>query len=143
MKKRIEDFLKKPIARELISYVIFGTLTTVVAFATYALFRYLGLSIPVTNTLSHLCAIVFAYVTNKIWVFRARNFTLRKILAEFLQFLSSRLLALVLETLLLAYLVYTLGYNDLLSKAGTTVLVVILNYVTSKIIVFRKKKNIK
>jgi len=135
----IENILKKPLARELIVYVIFGVLTTAVGFGTYALFLYLGLGVGLSNTLSHFLAIIFAYVTNKIWVFRALDFSGKEVAKEFLKFASSRLVTYVIDTVLLILLVYTLHYDPLLSKVFTSVIVVILNYVASKLMVFRKK----
>ena len=140
MKAWLKRFLEKALVREMIIYVCFGILTTIIGFGSYALFIYLGFNVAVSNTLSHVLAILFAYVTNKIWVFKVREYAIKKIVPEFLKFVSSRLLAYVIDTALLVLLVDVLLYNPLLSKAGTSVVVVILNYVMSKIIVFRRKK---
>ena len=139
MKQLFERMLKKALIREMVVYVIFGALTTIVGFGTYALFIYAGLGVVLANTLSHLFAILFAYITNKIWVFRARNFSAKRITAEFLKFLSSRLLTYVVDTLLLILLVEVLLYGPFLSKAATSVVVIILNYFASKLVVFNKK----
>jgi len=140
MKAWLKRFLEKALVREMIVYVIFGILTTIIGFGSYALFIYLGFNVAASNTLSHILAILFAYVTNKIWVFKVRDYSVRKIVPEFLKFVSSRLLAYIIDTALLVLLVDVLLYDPLLSKAGTSVVVVILNYIMSKIIVFRKKK---
>ena len=140
MKAWLKRFLEKALVREMIVYVCFGILTTIIGFGSYALFIYLGFNVAASNTLSHILAILFAYVTNKIWVFKVRDYSVRKIVPEFLKFVSSRLLAYIIDTALLVLLVDVLLYDPLLSKAGTSVVVVILNYIMSKIIVFRKKK---
>jgi len=137
--KSIKQLLEKALVREVIVYGCFGVLTTIVGFGSYALFLHAGFGVALANTLSHLLAILFAYITNKIWVFQARDFTLRQMGKEFLKFLSSRLLALVIDTALLIVLVDFLHYDPILSKAATTVIVVVLNYFMSKMIVFRKK----
>ena len=138
MKQFVNRLLQKALIREVIVYVIFGVFTTIVGFGTYALFIRLGLSVFVSNTLSHLLAIIFAYVTNKIWVFRALTFTVRQIVTEFFKFLSSRLVTYVIDTVLLIVLVDLLHYDPIWSKIATSVVVVILNYFASKWMVFKK-----
>jgi len=139
MKQFIERLLQKALVREVIVYVIFGVFTTIVGFGTYSLFIHLGLSVFVSNTLSHFLAIIFAYVTNKIWVFKALTFTTKQIVIEFFKFLSSRLLTYVIDTVLLIVLVDLLFYDPIWSKIATSVVVVILNYFASKLVVFNKK----
>ncbi|MCL2367440.1 MAG: GtrA family protein [Oscillospiraceae bacterium] len=138
--KFLKQLLKKALVREVIVYVFFGVLTTAVSFGAFVLFeRIMDLPWAVANTLSHLLAILFAFVTNKIWVFQARDYAPRKVISEFLKFLSSRLLSYVVDMGLLALLIEVLRYDPLLSRVGTTVIIVVLNYVMSKVIVFRKK----
>ena len=127
-------------SREVVVYIIFGVLTTIVGFGTYALFLHMGLNVLWSNTLSTALAIVFAYVTNKIWVFRAMDFKVKELVKEFVRFVSSRLFSFGVDTALLVGLVDFLGYDALVSKAATSVVVVVLNYVTSKLLVFRKKR---
>ncbi|MCL2401198.1 MAG: GtrA family protein [Oscillospiraceae bacterium] len=129
--------LKKPLTRELVSYILFGIGTTIVGFASYALFLHIGLSVALANIFSHFLAIMFAFVTNKIWVFRALNFSAKNIAKEFFKFLPSRLATLVIDTVLLKILVDVLSYDPIISKLVTSVIVVILNYLTSKKIVFK------
>ena len=136
---RILQKFKKFLNREIIFYLIFGVLTTAVAFITYAVFLFIGMGIFSANTLSTFIAIVFAYVTNKIWVFEALDFNIKKILKEFAVFLSSRFFSYVVDTVLLIILVDFFLQDPLISKLGTSVIVIILNYVSSKLIVFRKK----
>jgi len=133
----IKKILKKPLIRELVTYGIFGVATTVVGFGSYALFLHIGFGVALANTFSHFLAIIFAFVTNKIWVFRALNYSAKNVAKEFFVFLSSRLAALVVETVLLVILVDVLLYDPIISKLVTSVIVVILNYITSKKIVFK------
>ena len=127
-------------AHEIVVYVIFGICTTAVGFGTYVLFLHMNFSLALSNTLSHAFAILFAYVTNKIWVFKALNFSAKVVIKEFLKFVSGRVMTYVIETLLLIALVDWLLYDPILSKACTSVLVVILNYVASKKVAFGKTK---
>ena len=139
IKRLLEKILKKPLAREMTMYIIFGVLTTIVGFGSYAFFIRIGLEVFPANTLSHLLGILFAYVTNKIWVFQALDFSAKELFKEFFKFLSSRIASFVLETIFLVLLVDVFHYDPIWSKIATTVLVVILNYLLSKIIVFRKR----
>ena len=141
VKRLLEAILKRPLANEIFFYLIFGVLTTVIGFGTYALFLYLNLSVALSNTLSHILAILFAYVTNKIWVFKALDFTPGAIVKEFIKFASGRFASYVVDTVLLIVLVDWLLYDALWSKVFTSVIVVILNYVFSKAIAFRKPKS--
>jgi len=124
--------------REIVVYIIFGVLTTIVGFGLYALFLHIGFNVAVSNTLSTFLAILFAYVTNKIWVFNARDYRIRTLIGEFVKFLSGRFAAYVVDTVLLVLLADVFGINPLVAKAFTSVIVVILNYLISKRFVFRK-----
>ena len=138
MKNLTRKILAKFLTREIITYTIFGVLTTIVSFLTFALFFHvLGFGTFVSNTTSHAVAILFAYVTNKIWVFRALNFKLAALLKEFATFVSSRLASYIISTVLLLLLIDLLRQNPYLSWVFTSVIVVILNYVWSKLLVFK------
>ena len=137
LKKFMEKVLRKPVSREVILYIFFGVLTTVISFGLYAVLLYLNFGIVLANTISHVAAILFAYITNKIWVFKALDFSIKMIFKEFFKFLSSRVMTYVIETLLLVILVNLLLYNPILSKAFTSVVIIILNYLLSKKIVFK------
>jgi len=138
LKLFLEKILKKPLTRELIMYLIFGVATTVFSFAVYALFLYVvGSGVALANTFSHFFGILFAYVTNKIWVFRALDYSLKNVAKEFPKFLFGRLATYAIETVLLVILVDILFYDPMISKMFTSVIVVILNYLASKKIVFK------
>lgn len=127
---------------ELILYVFFGGCTTVVSISTYWLFTYpFGMSNIQGTVFSNVLAILFAYVTNSIWVFHSEiDVTQWKpVLKEMTSFLSSRLSTFLLELGLMWLLVDKLGFNGMLMKVIVTVIVIILNYVLSKLVVFKKK----
>ena len=117
--------------------MFFGILTTVVSFGLYALFLHFGISLILSNTLATFIAILFAYTTNKIWVFKSLNFKNSIILKELFKFLSSRFATYVIDTILLVILVEVLIFNPLWAKVFTSVVVVILNYLLSQRIVFK------
>ena len=131
--------LKTFLNRETISYTIVGAMTTGVAFGSYAIAYHAGFGILAANTFSHVLAVIFAYITNKAFVFRSYDWSIKNVLREFGKFGAARIVSYVLETALLMYLVYVLGFNALISRGFTMILVVIGNYIFSKFIVFKSK----
>lgn len=138
------DFLKKH--KEIILYVIFGGLTTVVNWVTYSLFVSFC-SITVSNVFAWIFAVVFAYITNKIFVFEQKSWKSSIAFFEFTKFVSSRVLTGVIEIVGVDILVYIglnqtiLGVRGMAAKVTVSIVVVILNYVFSKLIVFNKKND--
>lgn len=145
MKKR---FLKY---KEIIMYLIMGGLTTLVSWGTYLLFAWIlpianqDLLVLTANALSWLLAMTFAYVTNKIWVFESKSWERHFLLKEFGLFVSARLLTGIFEVVAVPGLVWLgcdqsiLGVPGMLSKIIVSIIVVLLNYVFSKLIIFRKQ----
>ena len=127
--------------RELISYVFFGGLTTVVSFGSYFVLNLIGVNYLVSQVISWILAVAFAYVTNKKYVFDNKNSSKQGLIVQILMFYGSRLFSFGVETLLLTGMVSGLGQNENLSKVVVSVIKVILNYFTSKLIVFRKNKS--
>lgn len=137
--------------KEIIMYLIMGGLTTVVSWGTYMIFaKILPISnkevlVFVVNILSWILAVAFSYVTNKIWVFESKSWDKRYILKEISMFVSARLATGVFEIVAVPALVW-LGCNQtifgvpgMLSKIIVSIVVVILNYVFSKLFVFNNK----
>ena len=137
MIRKLKDLFKK--YREAIAYLFFGVLTTAVSFALYYAFLWLGMHYLWAQSLSWIGAVLFAYVTNKIWVFESPARALVPVLKEFFSFVLSRLLSFGVETLLLYLMVDVASVSETIAKIPVAVLTVILNYVTGKLLVFRKK----
>ena len=132
--------------KEIIMYLIFGGCTTLVSWGSYALFvKGLGISITVGNILSWVCAVAFAFVTNKLWVFESKSWSPKTILKEVSTFVSARIFTGVLEWFGVPGLVKLgldqtiFGVDGMWSKVIVSIAVVILNYVFSKLIVFAKR----
>lgn len=137
------DLLKKN--KEIVLYIVFGGLTTVVNWVTYSLFVSFC-SITVANVIAWVFAVVFAYLTNKIFVFEQKSWKPNIAFFEFSKFVSSRLLTGVVEIAGVDILVYVglnqtiFGIEGMVAKVTVSIVVVILNYFFSKLIVFKKKK---
>lgn len=126
--------------RETVNYLIFGVATTAVNFVVYGALVYFGMYYLTAQVIAWIAAVVFAYVTNRIWVFESRRSGVRAIAAEFASFTASRLFSFGVETLLLWLMVDVLHLSEMFAKIPVAVITVVLNYVTGKLLVFRKKK---
>ena len=126
--------------RGLILYVVFGVLTTVINIAVYALcYRVLRLPNVPSNVIAWILAVLFAFVTNKLYVFESKSLERGTVMRELLSFVGARLATGLLDLAVMFVGVDLLHGPDLVFKVGSNVLVIILNYVLSKLIVFRKK----
>lgn len=126
--------------RDILSYLFFGVLTTVVNYLIYLpVYNICHLSAALSNIVAWVGAVVFAYLTNKPFVFHSSDWSGKTVLPEFARFVSCRLASGAMETVILLLTVDWLHWNGNLWKLVTQVLVVIVNYVGSKLIVFKKK----
>ena len=124
---------------DIISYLVFGVLTTVVNYLVYLpCYNLLGFSAAVSNVIAWAVAVLFAYVTNKPFVFRSHDWSLHTVIPEFARFVGCRVASGGAETLILLLTVDILGWNGNLWKLIVSVLVVVSNYFGSKLLVFRK-----
>ena len=124
---------------DIISYLVFGVLTTVVNYLVYLpCYNLLGFSAAVSNVIAWAVAVLFAYVTNKPFVFRSHDWSLQTVIPEFARFVGCRVASGGAETLILLLTVDILGWNGNLWKLVVSVLVVIANYFGSKLLVFKK-----
>ena len=130
-----EPFYKKN--KEVLLYLLFGGLTFVVSIASYVFFDViLAMNELVANVLSWIFAVSFAFVTNKIWVFGAPSRTVKEFLKQVISFFGGRVATLVIEELILLVFVTLLAFPSVPVKVVAQVIVIILNYVISKFIVF-------
>ncbi len=152
--------MKKLFTKEILMYLIFGVLTTVVSWGTYTLFvNGCKMSVFWANFVSWVCAVTFAYITNKLWVFNSKSWEVKFVVKEAISFFASRGATGVIEIVCVPILVKTsfdnLFYNlfekmgvgmkilftdGIYSKIVVSFIIVILNYVFSKLIVFKNKK---
>lgn len=128
--------------KEIINYLIFGVLTTVVSLLTYYLLVLTilnpnnPLELQIANIISWITCVTFAYITNRIYVFNSKN---KNILKEIIKFYSSRLTTLLIDMLIMFIFVTKLEFNDKIIKIIVQVIIIILNYILSKILVFKHK----
>lgn len=134
----MKDLIKKH--WDLITYLVFGVLTTVVNYLVYLpCYNWFGLGAAVSNAIAWVVAVAFAYLTNKPFVFRSHDWSMKVVLLELGKFLACRVGSGLLETGILLVTVDLMHWNGNVMKLITSVLVVLLNYVGSKLLVFNKK----
>ena len=122
-------------------YLVFGGLTTLVSIASYVLFlKILDGNALLANVISWIFAVSFAYITNRIWVFRSRNHGFREILKEIITFYLGRVATLLLEELILFVGINMLGIDKVVIKLIAQVMVLIGNYIISKFVVFHHRQ---
>lgn len=122
------------IDRELVLYVVFGAFTFFVNIITYFIFEdLLGINYLISNILAWFFSVLFAYITNRIWVFESKS---PDILKEMALFFGGRIFSGAVDTGLMYLFIDVLAIGDFISKIVVQVIVIILNYIFSKLIVF-------
>ncbi len=124
---------------EVFIYLFFGGLATIVNFVSYAIAQQIfQLSMPISNTISWICSVLFAFVTNKVWVFRSKSPSYTHLFIEFGKFVFYRIVSYGLDMGAMFLMIKGLEMNDYVAKIITQVLVVLANYVFSKLFIFNK-----
>ena len=138
MEKIKEQYFKY---KEIINYLVFGGLATVVNFVTYFIVaRLMGIDEVLSSGISWFFSVLFAYITNKLFVFESKTDGIKAVLIEMGSFFLARIVSGILcDVGTFALMVKVFNINDLFAKIVTQIMVVIVNYVFSKLIIFRKK----
>ncbi len=153
----MKNLFRKLLNRETILYLVFGVLTTLVDAAVFWIMNHLVLSIDyyvLNHTIAFIAAVLFAYFTNKVFVFSSRDWSRKTLLRELITFFGGRIFSFLLSTLILIAAEklfhaneYELRITESISLNGleitkytiVTVLNIVLNYIISKLWVFKKK----
>jgi putative flippase GtrA len=135
----LTELFKKVVNRETVAYAVAGVLTTVVNFASYIFFYRIGIPKLTSNALAWVIAVTFAYIVNKKNVFLSKSDSVKDEATKLTKFFGARLITLGVEQSGMFIFVSVLGFYHLLVKACISVIVIILNYVFSKLYIFNKK----
>lgn len=126
--------------KEMLLYLFFGGLSFIVSIATYALFNVeMGINELIANILSWIITVMFAFLTNRVWVFQSPTEGVNAFIRQMMVFYSGRVITLVIEEVILLVFITLLGFNSMAVKIVAQVIVILLNYVISKLVVFREK----
>jgi len=127
--------------REVLLYLFFGGLTTLISIGSFAFFVHAGIGALIANVFSWILAVLFAYITNSIWVFAAKPSGPKELFSQMAGFYGGRAATLLMEEAVLFIGINLLGFPDIPVKIAAQVLVLIGNYIISKLFVFRKRKD--
>ena len=139
--KKLADWYREH--REGMRYLVFGVLSTIINIVVFAICeRMLHLSTIISNVIAWIIAVLFAYITNKLYVFDSKTTKKQELAKEIISFFSARIFTLVIETIFLKIVIDKLGFNEILMKIISNVIVIVLNNIFSKIFIFKEEKNI-
>lgn len=125
--------------KEIINYLIFGVLTTLVNIITFwVLDDIFAIDYRLATTIAWFFSVVFAYVTNKLYVFNSKDTNIQAVVKEFVSFIYFRFLSLILDIVIMVVCIELILINNLIAKIIANVLVVLFNYFASKFIIFKK-----
>ncbi len=141
MIKLLEDYIENTNHKswfnrsyEVLSYLFFGGCTTLVNIVTFWLLRLLKLGVYTSNTIAWVLSVLFAFITNRLFVFQSKG----KILKEIVSFFGFRLLSLLFDMGIMYLFIDVFKWNDIVSKIIANIFVIIINYVFSKVFIFKK-----
>lgn len=138
MSARLRELWEK--YKSLINYGIFGVATTVINIVVYAIaYNSLGISNVTSNVIAWIFAVLFAFVTNKLVVFESKSMEGKVLLFETLTFFGCRLATGVMDVAIMYVAVDILKADSTLMKCLSNVIVIVVNYVASKLIIFKNK----
>ena len=137
--EHIKKIIKKFWNKEVITYGIFGVLTTVVNLIVfYIMANILNLEENFSNAIAIIVAILFAYLTNRKWVFNSKAVTLKEKLKEFGKFMIGRAFSMVVELIGFFVMFNIFGIQEFISKIIISIIIIIMNFFISKFFAFKK-----
>lgn len=126
--------------RSFVLYVFFGVCTTIINIAAYTLCaRVLGMGTVSANVTAWTAAVAAAYITNKIWVFESRAWTAKEVIYEIVTFAACRITTGAMDVAIMYVSVDLLGFHDIMMKVISNALVIVLNFLFSKLVIFKRK----
>jgi putative flippase GtrA len=128
--------------KEILMYILFGILTTIINIAVYAFFvEIINVNYKISTTIAWLVSLLFAYITNKIYVFHSKQTNLLSILKEMISFIFFRMATYFLDIGSMIVMIELFHFNEHMAKIASNILIVISNYLVSKFFVFKPNKN--
>lgn len=145
LKEKLKELLKKLLTREVILYLIFGVLTTVIDFIVfYCTYNFLHIDEMLATAIAWCAAVIFAYITNRLFVFESKESESKGILREIGLFVGARLISLGISEVIVLLMMKVMGFDgklgSIVTKLVCAIVVVIFNYFASKLVIFRKKQ---
>lgn len=144
--KKLSDWYRKH--QEGMRYLVFGALSTIVNIVSYTIFAVLilkgiendSLRVNISEIIAFIISVIFAYITNKFYVFNSKTKGLKDLAREITSFFSCRIFTEIISILMMNAAIW-LSINDILMKIISNIVVIILNFIFSKILIFKNKKS--
>lgn len=133
MKKKYKKYY------ELVMYGLFGVLTTLINIAIFYILDKLGVNVYVNNSIAWIVSVLFAFITNKLYVFDSKDMSRQIVFKEGVSFFLARIFSYFVDMFTIFMLFQVLGINKMIAKIISNIIVIIINYLLSKIIIFKKK----
>ena len=137
--RKIKELFSK--YKEMLLYLFFGGCTTLVNIVVYYICSRVGLGTAASTVIAWVFSVLFAYITNRNFVFKSKAFGFSAILKETAGFFLCRLLTGLLDLVIMVVFVDFLHLNDMVIKVLSNIVVITLNYVASKLLIFRENNN--
>ena len=126
--------------KEGLLYLFFGGCTTLINIISFIIFRQFKLGVDVSNIISWLIAVIFAFITNKLFVFDSKNTDRKTVMKETISFLIARVISLGIDTGLLHLMIDFMKIHEVIAKVISNIVVIFVNYIFSKLFIFKKEK---
>lgn len=137
--RSFRSYLEEKRLWEIFIYLFFGGLTTVVNIVTFTVsYQIFNLSWPISNTISWIFSVLFAFVTNKVWVFQTKSENFKELIWEFSKFIFARVVSFGMDMATMYIFIDLLNTGNLVAKIITQIVVVVANYIFSKVFIFKK-----
>lgn len=128
--------------REILLYLLFGGCAFVISIASYTYINVvMGMNELFANIISWILAVLFAFMTNRIWVFQSPTKGIVETFKQFVCFINGRIITLLIEEGIIFVFITLMGFNSVLIKIMGQIIVIILNYIISKFMIFKKNSN--
>lgn len=126
--------------REVLLYLVFGGLTTLINIISFYILRKLNIKIYTSNVIAWILSVLFAFITNKLFVFESKNKKAKENVKEVISFFFFRVLSLIFDMAFMYVMIQIFTANEMFSKVISNILVIILNYLFSKLFIFKSQK---
>jgi UDP-N-acetylglucosamine transferase subunit ALG13/putative flippase GtrA len=126
--------------REGLVYLFFGGCTTLINILTFFICRQLKIGISVSNVIAWTVAVIFAFITNKLFVFDSKNMSKKVVVRETIGFFIARVISLGIDMGIIHLMINVMKIHELISKVVSNIVVIIVNYIFSKVFIFKKEK---
>lgn len=136
----LQKLLKQYI--DVILYLVFGVLTTAINVLSYWILAHsFSLSVMTSTVIAWFIAVSFAYITNRKWVFQSNAFSVKDIMKEMFSFFTCRIATGGVDWIIMFVFVDIMGLNDVGIKVLSNIIVIVLNYIASKLVIFKKHES--